>query len=205
MIFSPEGDSSIPPAQVQARPIHKWPLRPGVLVHVNGTHSLNVDRGVPQQQYNAAVSSSTPINTPTRSNSSVAKHNMCQKDRIKTAAKRLKRRQITSMSSLEADDTNQHSRANRIRQMFSNDANKYHCETLPGVVHGKSGGKEAFLFHQTLYKKLVFEISYAFMNRHKVNADFFLLRLTLILKSYIKIYISSFAMRHIIPTDLVLL
>jgi hypothetical protein len=162
-MFSPEGGSSIPSAQVQARPIHKWPLRPGVLVHVKGTHSLSVGRP-PQQQYDGAISTSTPKNTPTRPTNSVSKYNMGRKDRIKTAAKRLKRRHATSISNLQPDDTNQHSRATRIRQMFSSDANKYHCESLPGVIHSKSGGKEAFLFHQTLYKELVPKINYTFMN-----------------------------------------
>jgi hypothetical protein len=172
-MFSPEGDSSIPPAQVvQARPVHKWPLRPGVLVHVNGTHSLSVGR-LPQQQYDGAVSTSTPKNTPTKSNSLVPKHNMCRKDRIKKAARRLKKRHGTSVSSLQPDDTNQHSRASRILQMFSSDANKYHPETLPGVIHGKSGGKEAFSSHRTLYKELEFRINYAFMNSGKINAVLF--------------------------------
>jgi hypothetical protein len=173
-MFSPEGDSSITPAQAQARPIHKWPLRPGVLVHVNGTHSLSVGR-LPQQQYDGAINTSTPKNTPTRPNTSVPKHNMCRKDRIKKAAKRLKKRHATSISNLQPDDTNQHSRANRIRQMFSSDASKYHPETLPGVIHGKSGGKEAFFSYKTLCKELVFRIKYAFMKRDKTNADLFLL------------------------------
>lgn len=150
-MYSPEGDSSITPAQVQARPIHKWPLRPGVLVHVNGTHSLSVGR-LPQQHYDGAVITSSPKNTPTRPNSSVPKRNMCRKDHIKKAAKRLKKRCATSISDLQPDDTNQHSRANRILQMFSSDASKYHPETLPGVIHGKSGGKEVLFSHQTSYK-----------------------------------------------------
>ncbi|XP_069698096.1 hemicentin-2 isoform X4 [Periplaneta americana] len=135
---NPEGDSSIPPAQVQSRPVHKWPLRPGVLVHVNGTHSLSVGR-LPQQQHDGALSTSTPKHTPTRPNSSIPKCSAGRKDRIKTAAKRLKRRRAANLANLQPDDTNQHSRANKIRQMFSNDTNKYHCETLPGVIHGKSG------------------------------------------------------------------
>lgn len=163
LMFSPEGDSSIPSAQVQARPIHKWPLRPGVLVHVKGTHSLSVGRP-PQQQYDGAISTSTPKNTPTRPANLISKHNMGRKDHIKTAAKKLKRRHATSISSLQSDDTNQHSRATRIRQMFSNDANKYHCENLPGVIHNKPGGKEAFLFHQTLCKEVVLKINYTVLN-----------------------------------------
>ncbi|XP_021920979.1 uncharacterized protein LOC110830403 [Zootermopsis nevadensis] len=135
---TPEGDSSVTPAQVQARPVHKWPLRPGVLVHVNGAHSLSVGR-LPQQQYDGTISTSTPNNTPTRLKSSVPIHKVCRKDHIKKAAKRLKKRHATSISNLQPDDTNQHSRANRIRQMFSSDASKYHPETLSGVIHGKSG------------------------------------------------------------------
>lgn len=154
LMFSPEGDSSIAPAQIQTRPIHKWPLRPGVLVHVNGTHSLSAGR-LPQQQYSRDVNSSTPKSTPTRPNTSVPKHKMCKKDRIKTAAKRLKRRHATSITNLQPDDTNQHSRANKIRQMFSNDTNKYHCETLPGIIHGKSGGKQAFLYTRNYCPKSV--------------------------------------------------
>lgn len=163
LMFSPEGGSSITSAQVQARPIHKWPLRPGVLVHVNGTHSLSVGRP-PLQQYDGAINTSTPKNTATRPTCSISKLNMGRKDRIKTAAKKLKRRHATSISNLQPDDINQHSRATRIRQMFSNDGNKYHCENLPGVIHSKSGGKEAFLSHQSLCKELVLKINYNFMN-----------------------------------------
>lgn len=152
LMFSPEGDTSVAPAQIQTRPIHKWPLRPGVLVHVNGTHSLSVGR-LPQQQCSGAVNSSTPKSTPTRPNISVPKHNMCKKDRIKRAAKRLKRRRAASVANLQPDDTNQHSRANRIRQMFLNDANKYQCETLPGIIHGKSGGKQTFLYIRSYCSK----------------------------------------------------
>lgn len=154
LMFSPEGDSSVTPAQIQTRPIHKWPLRPGVLVHVNGTHSLSAGR-LPQQQYSGPVNSSTPKNTPTRPNTLVPKHKMCKKDRIKAAAKRLKRRHATSVANLQPDDTNQHSRANRIRQMFSNDASKYQCETLPGIIHGKSGGKQALLYIRSFCPKSV--------------------------------------------------
>ena len=141
-MFSPDGDSSLPPDQVQQpKPVHKWPLRPGVLVHVNGTHSLSLGR-LPQH---GTITTSTPRHTPTRLNNTVPK-NMGRKDRIKTAAKRLKRRRAASLANLQPDDTNQHSRAHRIRQMFSNDSNKYHCETMPGVFHGKSGGKETVQF-----------------------------------------------------------
>lgn len=179
LMFSPEGGSSITSAQVQARPIHKWPLRPGVLVHVNGTHSLGVGRP-PLQQYDGAINTSTPKNTTTRPICSVSKLNMGRKDCIKTAAKRLKRRHATSISNLQPDDINQHSRATRIRQMFSNDANKYHCENLPGVIRSKSGGKEAFLSHQTLCKELVLKINYTFMNWNKINVELSLLWLSLI-------------------------
>jgi hypothetical protein len=78
---------------------------------------------------------------------------MCKKDRIKRAAKRLKRRRAASVANLQPDDTNQHSRANRIRQMFLNDANKYQCETLPGIIHGKSGGKQTFLYIRSYCSK----------------------------------------------------
>jgi hypothetical protein len=154
LMFSPEGDSSVATPQIQAKPIHKWPLRPGVLVHVNGTHSLSVGR-FPQQQYSGAVSSSTPKSTPTRPNTSVPKHAMRKKDRIKTAAKRLKRRQGASVANLQPDDTNQHSRANRIRQMFSSDPNKYHSETLPGIMYGKSGGKKTLLYISSYCSKSI--------------------------------------------------
>lgn len=184
-MFSPEGDSSVTPAQVQARPVHKWPLRPGVLVHVNGAHSLSVGR-LPQQQYDGTISTSTPNNTPTRLKSSVPIHKVCRKDHIKKAAKRLKKRHATSISNLQPDDTNQHSRANRIRQMFSSDASKYHPETLPGVIHGKSGGKEAFFSHPFLNKGLIFRNNYAFMKGDKINADLLLLLLYLILKYHIE-------------------
>ncbi|XP_046675859.1 hemicentin-2-like isoform X6 [Homalodisca vitripennis] len=78
----------------------KWPLRPGVLVHVNTNHSLSLGRLPPAE--------------PT--------------DR--------KQRRSTSLASMITE--NQHSRAHRIRNMFS-DHRKFDNDTIPGIYHGKSG------------------------------------------------------------------
>ncbi|KAJ8884311.1 hypothetical protein PR048_016168 [Dryococelus australis] len=118
VLTSPEGDASSQPGQAPPQPAHKWPLRPGVLVHVNGTHSLSL-RGLPQPSGEGMPHSSTPTHRTTG-----------------RRGKKMKRRRAVSMGTLASpDETNQHSRANRIRQMFSND---YRGDTLPGIIHSKS-------------------------------------------------------------------
>lgn len=95
---SPEGTVSPEPA---ATP--KWPLRPGVLVHVNTNHSLSLGR--------------LGLGADPQGSSD---------------------RRATSLTSVIAES--QHTRAQRIRNMFS-DQRKFSCSTMPGVYHGKSGGK----------------------------------------------------------------
>ncbi|GLG96061.1 Protein turtle [Gryllus bimaculatus] len=126
---NPDGDSNLSPAQTQPRPVHKWPLRPGVLVHVNGAHSLNLGRCEP------AVPSSSQNVTQNHTTNTISGN----RGRAKLTARKAKQRRAASLISEGTDDTNQHSRANKIRQMFINDSSKYRCETMPGVFHGKSG------------------------------------------------------------------
>lgn len=132
---SPEGNLTVTPTLNQAHPVHKWPLRPGVLVHVNGSHSLNLGRlDSAGADSNVQNHSNLPYACSTMpKNSSASKKKKC--------ARKLKQRRASSLSNLRPDETNQLSRANRIRQMFLNDGLRYHGDTLPGVFHGKSGGK----------------------------------------------------------------
>ncbi|XP_075211629.1 neuromusculin isoform X3 [Lycorma delicatula] len=106
----PEGNSA-PPASSTTP---KWPLRPGVLVHVNTSHSLSVSR---------LTQNSTSNNNQQRS--------------LPHSHRRQQRRAI-SLANLSNES--QHTRANRIRQMFTPEQRtKYRSDTLPGVFHGKSG------------------------------------------------------------------
>ena len=109
---------------------HKWPLRPGVHVHVNGAHSLSTSRLPPPPK------------------------NLNKINNDGTSSSRRQRR-ATSLGHIPgAEEINQHARANRIRQMFSTtsspmqrerlrgaeDGMPYRCETLPGVIRARSGG-----------------------------------------------------------------
>nr|CAD7590846.1 unnamed protein product [Timema genevievae] len=126
VVFSPEGDPGHPPDQPPVRPVHKWPLRPGVLVHVNGAHSLSLGR-LPQTS--GSLVTSTPKHRPNNNHHTTGR----TRDRV---GKKAKRRRAVSVGALATtDEINQHSRANRIRQMFTSD---YRCDTLPGVIHSKS-------------------------------------------------------------------
>ncbi|XP_049814950.1 hemicentin-1 isoform X1 [Schistocerca nitens] len=155
---NPDGNASVTPSQNPARPVHKWPLRPGVLVHVNGSHSLNFGR-LHQTTHDSAASSNTPnYNLPYSSNT-MPKNLAARKERTKKCTRKLKQRRAVSLSSLRHDDTNQHSRANKIRQMFVNDGTKYHCDTLPGIFHGKSG--------VVTFKKLEGPINYSVSRKRK--------------------------------------
>nr|CAD7392442.1 unnamed protein product [Timema cristinae] len=126
VVFSPEGDPGHPPDQPPVRPVHKWPLRPGVLVHVNGAHSLSLGR-LPQTS--GSLVTSTPKHRPNNNHHTTGR----TRDRV---GKKAKRRRAVSVGALATtDEINQHSRANRIRQMFTSDNR---CDTLPGVIHSKS-------------------------------------------------------------------
>lgn len=106
-----------PPA---APVIPKWPLKPGVLVHVNNNHSLSARR----------LQNSSNVN----SNSS----NMQSQSQFYSATeKRPKRGEILKNIGNES----QRSRAQRIKQMFFTEQHRFKTDTLPGVFHGKSGGK----------------------------------------------------------------
>ncbi|XP_039278812.1 uncharacterized protein LOC111055569 [Nilaparvata lugens] len=116
---NPEGNSgpvaSPTPVAVTATP--KWPLRPGVLVHVNTSHSLSRL----SQAASPTAARSTNQNTPA----------------ARSTNQRQERRAI-SLANIANE--NQHSRANRIRHMFTPEQRiKYRSDTLPGVFHGKSG------------------------------------------------------------------
>ncbi|XP_017301172.1 uncharacterized protein LOC108252866 [Diaphorina citri] len=93
----------------------KWPLRPGVLVHVNTNHSL--------------LSHQSPPSSPTKSASSDGL------DKRKKPSKR-----STFLNSTFSAEPSQPSRAAKIKSMFG--GGKYaHCDsngTLPGVFN-KSG------------------------------------------------------------------
>ncbi|XP_063245039.1 hemicentin-1 [Bacillus rossius redtenbacheri] len=103
----PDGDASSRPAQAPPQPAHKWPLRPGVLVHVNGARRLGPGGPPPPHPGTAG-----------------------------RRGKKAKRRRAVSLGALASpDETNQHGRASRIRQMFSDG---YRGDTLPGIIHSKS-------------------------------------------------------------------
>ncbi|XP_034251543.1 hemicentin-1 isoform X2 [Thrips palmi] len=129
-------------ASPNARHQHKWPLKPGVMVHVNGAHSLSLSR--------------LPDHLANNNNTSSVNNNCSSTPALNPAPpkKQKRRRRAGSLTTLQAqqappsmpDETNQHSRANRIRQMFSNcdqnGRNSYSSkrgDTLPGVFHSKSG------------------------------------------------------------------
>ncbi|KAL1458339.1 hypothetical protein WDU94_008498 [Cyamophila willieti] len=102
----------------------KWPLRPGVLVHVNTNHSL--------------LSHQSPPGSPTKSLSSEGLALDKRKKPTNTGGKRSTPSFLSSTFSVEA--VNQPSRAAKIKSMFSG-SGKYHGEsngTLPGVFN-KSG------------------------------------------------------------------
>uniref|UniRef100_A0A8D8UIM3 Hemicentin-2 n=1 Tax=Cacopsylla melanoneura TaxID=428564 RepID=A0A8D8UIM3_9HEMI len=103
----------------------KWPLRPGVLVHVNTNHSL--------------LSHQSPPGSPTKSLSSEGLALDKRKKPTNSGDKRSTPSFLSSTFSVEA--VTQPSRAAKIKSMFSG-SGKYHGEsngTLPGVFN-KSGG-----------------------------------------------------------------
>lgn len=108
--------------------IPKWPLKPGVLVHVNNTHSLNARR-----IQNAAQNS---INANTNhSNNQITQNQFYTATEKRGATKR-------GESTLKSiGNESQRSRAQRIKKMFFTEQLKYKTDTLPGVFHGKSGGR----------------------------------------------------------------
>ncbi len=108
-----------PPAPV----IPKWPLKPGVLVHVNNNHSLNARR----LQNAANINLSTDAVQP--QNQFYAMTEKCSK------------RGETLGSPTVVGNQSQRSRARRIKRMFFTEQFRYKSDTLPGVFHGKSGGK----------------------------------------------------------------
>ncbi|XP_054282602.1 hemicentin-1-like isoform X3 [Macrosteles quadrilineatus] len=94
---NPDGTTSpVPPVTPP-----KWPLRPGVLVHVNTNHSLSLGR--------------LPAGG---------------------GEDRERQRRTTSLASVVSE--NQHTRAQRIKNMFSDHRNKL-SDTMPGIYHGESG------------------------------------------------------------------
>lgn len=137
MSCSPEGNSASPVVVQQptaptpsAVVVPKWPLKPGVLVHVNGAHSLSQIRG--------AASSSSLSKLPRTSTPNTSGNQVVMRSRTNKKLWNIQRRRALSLSSLaQADDTSQRSRANRIRKMFSDDKS----DSLPsGFYTGKSGG-----------------------------------------------------------------
>lgn len=137
-VRSPEGNSASPvivQQPVQPPPmVPKWPLKPGVLVHMNGARpSQGLGTSMPAN-LSGLPQTSTPIKT-TPSNLSRSKSSK--------KAWNVQRRRALSLGSLaQEDDTSQRSRANRIRKMFSHDRS----DSLPsGFYHGKSGGNRSTL------------------------------------------------------------
>lgn len=127
---SPEGNSASPPTLQTAvtTSTPKWPLKPGVLVHMKGARLQGTNSM-------GALQTSTPMQgvTPVRGRSN---------RRIWV----LQRRRALSLNSLaQADDSSQRSRARRIRKMFSS-SDSSRSDALPsGVSRGASGGRD-FLF-----------------------------------------------------------
>lgn len=125
---SPEGNSASPPVLQTAvtTSTPKWPLKPGVLVHMKGARLQGTNSM-------GALQTSTPMQgaNPVRGRSN---------RRVWV----LQRRRALSLNSLaQADDSSQRSRAHRIRKMFSSSDTRN--DALPnGVFHGASGG--SFLF-----------------------------------------------------------
>lgn len=112
---------------VPAAAIPKWPLKPGVLVHVNNNHSLNARRLQNASNNNVNVDG-----------------NQTQNQFYEAIEKRPKRGEETlNRIGIES----QRSRVQRIKRMFFTEQLKYINDTAPGVFYGKSGGKVSlFLF-----------------------------------------------------------
>lgn len=114
-------------------PAPKWPLKPGVMVHMKGAR-------LPGTNSMGTLQTSTPIQggPPVRGRSN-------------RRVWALQRRRALSLTSLaQADDTSQRSRARRIRKMFSS-ADR--ADSLPsGVFHGSAGG--IFLILNTLLRAI---------------------------------------------------
>jgi len=113
----------------------KWPLKPGVLVHVNNNHSLNAAR---------LQNASNHINYNNSDGNQTQNHQYYM-----ATEKRCKRGEIPSPISAAAvvksvGNESQRSRAQRFKQIFFAEQLKYKTDTLPGVFHGKSGGKHAY-------------------------------------------------------------
>lgn len=117
---------------VPAAVIPKWPLKPGVLVHVNNNHSLNARR--------LQNASNNNVN---------AAGNQTQNQFYGAVEKRSKRGETLNHIGIES----QRSRAHRIKRMLFTEQLKYKNDTLPGVFHGKSGGKASLLYCNRLYSR----------------------------------------------------
>jgi hypothetical protein len=104
-IYSPEGDSSLTPPRPppptsggvtpQTAPVavHRWPLRPGVQVHVNGARSLGRDAPTPTSSSDGTPTRySTPIATTTpMTSTSITTVPAVRNSRKRSAAQALRR------------------------------------------------------------------------------------------------------------------
>lgn len=131
--ISPEGNSASPVVVQQPvqPPQPKWPLKPGVLVHVN---NARFSQGLGLSMA-SSLSSLPKTSTPNKPN--VGSSNPTRSRSNKKLWNVQRRRAISLGSLAQADDTSQRSRANRIRKMFSHER----LDSLPtGFYQGKSGG-----------------------------------------------------------------
>lgn len=136
-LISPEGNSASPvvvqqPVSPPPQTLPKWPLKPGVLVHVNNAR-LSQGLGISMA---SSLSSLPKTSTPNSRPSAVGIGPT--RSRSNKKLWNLQRRRAISLGSLaQADDTSQRSRANRIRKMFSHER----LDSLPtGFYQGKTGG-----------------------------------------------------------------
>ncbi|XP_033213429.1 uncharacterized protein LOC117170634 [Belonocnema kinseyi] len=136
-------------------PAPRWPLKPGVLVHVNRTHSLR--SGLSSRSNHALrIHSDTSLSKPftserCRTDSSVMRTPVRPFRRGKDA----NRQRTMSVSGMQ--DDGMFARANKIRAIFNAQLNK-ETDTFPGISRGKSAvtykriAPRQRIIHDTLMK-----------------------------------------------------
>ena len=146
LTISPDGGPPSPTAssystQSPSHPSHptpapRWPLKPGVLVHVNRTHSLR--SGLSSRSNQALrIHSDTSLSKPFTSE-------RCRTDSsvMRTPVRPFRRgkdpngQRAMSVSGMQ--DDGMFARANKIRAIFNAQLNK-EPDTFPGISRGKSG------------------------------------------------------------------
>lgn len=129
------------------RSLPKWPLKPGVLVHVNTTHSLSAMRaGAIQISENGNADlnnkNASRLLVDVRNNARIS-YNTGDFINQTNAVNNLSPRATTTNQQQQKHRHNEMLNNNISKRSFCNDTDikvKYKADNLEGVFHGKSGG-----------------------------------------------------------------